>query len=126
MREWHGTYAEAGLTIIGVHTPNCNAEKDLDALTSLLPLLEIPYPVAADNERKSWAAYHNRYWPTLYLVDRAGTLRFTKIGAGHEGQIEALLIALLAEPPTVGLESNTKGPQRLRRWGPFVLRIGAR
>ena len=99
MREWHERYTAEGLAIIGVHTPNCNAEKDLEALTSLLPLLDIPYPVAADNQRKSWAAYHNRFWPTLYLVDRAGTLRFTKVGAGHEVQIEVLLIALLAEPP---------------------------
>jgi len=73
-------------------------EKDIDALTELLPLLGIPYPVAADNLRKTWVAYQNRYWPALYLIDKAGHLRFVKAGGGHEPEVESLLQTLLNEP----------------------------
>jgi len=96
--EWHTEFKEVGLTVIGVHTPARDSEKDIDGLADLIPLLEIPYPVAADNERETWIAFNNHYLPSLYLIDRAGQLRFFKAGGRQEAEVEALLRALLAEP----------------------------
>ena len=39
----------------------------------------------------------NRYWPAMYLIDKAGNLRYLKIGEGQYEQTEAVIQALLAE-----------------------------
>jgi peroxiredoxin len=50
-----------------------------------------------DNERATWGAYNNRYWPTLYLIDKNGHIRYTHIGEGRYAETEAAVQALLAE-----------------------------
>jgi hypothetical protein len=54
-------------------------------------------PVGLDNEFVAWNAYGNRFWPTLYLIDRAGKIRHTRIGEGGYGRTEAAIRTLLAE-----------------------------
>lgn len=60
--------------------------------------LEVPYPVAQDNDGRTWTAYRTRYWPTLCLIDKRGDLRYRHIGVGNSTEIEAAIQALLAEP----------------------------
>ena len=98
MREWHNTYADQGLVIIGNHYPEFSHEADLENLKAALERFEIPYPVAQDNDRATWSAYNNRYWPTLYLIDKKGQIRYTHIGEGAYAETEAAIQALLAEP----------------------------
>ena len=98
MREWHNTYADQGLVIIGNHYPEFSREADLENLKAALERFEIPYPVAQDNDRATWGAYNNRYWPTLYLIDKQGQIRYTHIGEGAYAETEAAIQALLAEP----------------------------
>lgn len=97
MREWHENYADAGLVVIGNHMPEFNYERDLDNVKEALVWLDVPYPVAIDNERLTWRAYNNRYWPTLYLIDKQGQIRYTHIGEGSYAQTERVIDALLAE-----------------------------
>ncbi len=59
--------------------------------------LDIPYAVAQDNKGVAWRAYNNRFWPTLYLIDKNGHLRYTHIGEGRYQETEAAIKALLAE-----------------------------
>ena len=59
--------------------------------------LDIPYAVAIDNDRKTWGAYNNRYWPTLYLIDKQGQIRYTHYGEGRYAETEAAIQELLAE-----------------------------
>jgi hypothetical protein len=98
LREWHNAYADQGLVSIGNHYPEFNHEKDLDNLKDAIERFEIPYAVAQDNNRATWSAYKNRYWPTLYLVDKQGHIRYTHIGEGAYAETEAAIQALLAEP----------------------------
>jgi hypothetical protein len=98
LREWHKTYKDQGLVVIGNHFPEFSYEKDLDNLQEAVARLDVPYPVAQDNEGKTWWAYRTRYWPTLYLIDKRGDLRYTHIGEGAYGQTEIAIKALLAEP----------------------------
>ena len=60
--------------------------------------LDVPYPVAIDNDRRTWRAYNNRYWPTLYLIDKRGDIRYVQIGEGNYARTELVIQALLAEP----------------------------
>ncbi len=98
LREWHHELADDGLTIIGVHTPEFNFEKDINNVQASLVDLDVPYPVAIDNEWTTWRSYHNRYWPAMYVVDKKGNIRHLKIGEGRMEQLKEVIQALLAEP----------------------------
>ena len=97
MREWNSKYADQGLVIIGNHYPEFNYEKDLDNLVQAVADLGIEYPVAQDNDGKTWRAFGNRYWPTKYLIDKRGRIRYRHIGEGRYAETEAAIQALLAE-----------------------------
>lgn len=98
LREWHNEFAEAGLVVIGNHYPEFSYEKELDNLTEAVKDLNIPYAVLQDNDGLNWRAYKNRYWPTLYLIDKRGHLRYVHIGEGRYAETKKAIQALLGEP----------------------------
>ena len=57
----------------------------------------IPYLVAQDNDFANWNAYRNHYWPSLYLIDKEGYLRFNHIGEGDYDKIDTAVQPLLSE-----------------------------
>ena len=97
LREWNNKYQDQGLVIIGNHYPEFSHEEDLDNLKSAVKELNIEYTVAKDNDGRTWRAYNTRYWPTLYLIDKKGNLRYVHIGEGAYGETEAAIQILLAE-----------------------------
>lgn len=114
MREWHERYKDDGLVVIGVHYPEFNHERDIENVKASLtqPGLEVPYPVPIDNEGETWRAYRNRFWPTLYFVDKTGQIRYVRIGEVRHGErthqaLEAIIQALLVEEESGGVSSGT-------------------
>jgi hypothetical protein len=97
LRGWHNKYKNQGLVVIGNHYPEFSYERDLDNLKEALTRLDVPYAVAQDNDGKTWRAYKNRYWPTLYLIDKRGHIRYVHIGEGAYEETELAIQALLAE-----------------------------
>ena len=97
MREWHKEYHDQGLVVIGNHYPEFSHEKDLNNLKQAVTELRIEYPIAQDNDGNTWRAYNTRYWPTLYLIDKKGNLRYVHIGEGAYEETEAAIQILLAE-----------------------------
>jgi hypothetical protein len=97
LRGWYETYGSKGLVVIGNHYPEFSYEKDLDNLKDAVKRLEIPYPVVQDNDGATWSAYNNRYWPTMYLIDKKGDLRYVHIGEGNYDKTESAIQDLLAE-----------------------------
>ena len=97
LRGWHNEYSDDGLVIIGNHYPEFSYEEDLDNLKEALVRLEIPYAVAQDNDGATWRAYKNQYWPTLYLIDKQGHIRYVHIGEGRYAETEENIKALLLE-----------------------------
>ena len=83
--------------MIGNHYPEFSYEEDLDNLKQAVKDLDVNYPVAQDNGGKTWRAYDNHYWPTLYLIDKRGHIRYVHIGEGRYQETEAAIQALLAE-----------------------------
>ncbi len=98
LKEWYDTYASQGLVIIGNHYPEFSFEEDLTNLKDAVVEYDIQYAVAQDNNGATWRAYNNRYWPTLYLIDKHGHIRYVHIGEGRYNETEAVIQALLAEP----------------------------
>jgi thiol-disulfide isomerase/thioredoxin len=97
LKEWHSRYADQGLVIIGNHFPEFDQERDLQNLTTAVKNLGIFYPVTQDNEGQTWRAYHNLFWPTLYLIDKNGHMRYKHIGEGSYQETEDAIRSLLAE-----------------------------
>jgi hypothetical protein len=63
----------------------------------------ISYPVLLDNDNRNWNRWRQRYWPTVYLLDRRGRVRHKWEGeleynrAGGEARLAALMDELLKE-----------------------------
>jgi len=97
LKEWHSKYAQEGLVIIGNHFPEFDQERDLQNLITAVEKQGILYPVTQDNDGLNWLAYNNMYWPTLYLMDKNGHIRYTHIGEGSYEKTEQAIQALLVE-----------------------------
>jgi len=97
LKGWYAEYKDQGLVIIGNHFPEFSFESDFNNLKSAVAEDGIEYPVAQDNDGTTWNAYHNMYWPELYLIDKRGQIRYVHIGEGAYDEIETNIKALLAE-----------------------------
>jgi cytochrome oxidase Cu insertion factor (SCO1/SenC/PrrC family) len=97
LRDWHRKYEPAGLTVVGVHSPEFAWEKPYDKVVEATRRLEVGYPVVQDNDFAIWNRYGVRAWPTTLLVDRRGVVRYRHIGEGEYEATEAVIRRLLAE-----------------------------
>jgi thiol-disulfide isomerase/thioredoxin len=84
LSKWYRQYHDAGLEIIGVHTPEFESDKDPTAAAQSFKQTGVIWPVVQDNKNATWNAYSNRYWPAFYLVDKTGKIREI-----HEGEISS-------------------------------------
>jgi hypothetical protein len=100
LKAWHERYAEAGLVVVGVHSPGYSFGRDAEAVARAVERLGVPYPVALDPEFEAWRAYGVRGWPARYLFDRRGLLRWFHFGEGdYEGTERAIQETLLEIDP---------------------------
>jgi thiol-disulfide isomerase/thioredoxin len=97
LNAWHEKYANDGLVIVGVHTPEFEFEKDYNNVKAAVDKFEIKYPVVQDNDKGTWKAYENRYWPHKYLIDDEGYVRYDHIGEGSYAETEKAIQSLLSE-----------------------------
>jgi hypothetical protein len=97
VREWHEKYAGDDFAVIGMHYPEFAYEEEYDNVVQATQELGIVYPVALDNDGVTWRAYQQRYWPTRYLIDKQGNIRFKHIGEGAYEETEFYIQALMAE-----------------------------
>lgn len=97
LNEWYDKYSDKGLVIVGVHTPEFEFEKNNDNVKSAVQKFGIKYPVLQDNNKKTWNAYENNYWPRTYLIDDEGYIRYDHIGEGAYQETEKVIQSLLAE-----------------------------
>ena len=112
IREWDDRYRAAGLTIVGVHTPEFAFERVESNVRENVKELNLRYPVAMDNDYGTWQAWSNQYWPAKYLIDRKGHVRYYHFGEGEYGKTEEAIRTLLAErgtalPAASGLEDTS-------------------
>ena len=97
LRDWQEKYADRGLVIIGVHTPEFEFEKDRDNVVAAAAKHGLEYPIAQDNDFGTWDAFSNRAWPAKYLIDADGYIRYTHFGEGDYVETEQKIRDLLVE-----------------------------
>jgi thiol-disulfide isomerase/thioredoxin len=95
--DWHNKYADKGLVIIGVHTPEFEFEKITENVEAAIMKYGIPYRVVQDNNYATWSAFKNRFWPRKYIIDKDGFIRYDHIGEGAYEETEKMIQRLLAE-----------------------------
>ena len=94
---WDEKYADKGLLIIGIHSPEFEFEKDINNVKTAVENYGIKYPVVLDNDMKTWKAFENRYWPRKYIADSEGYIRYDHIGEGGYAETEKVIQQLLDE-----------------------------
>ena len=97
LKDWHDKYADEGLLIIGVHTPEFEFEKLPENVRAAVSDLGIEYPVAQDNNRVTFSIYRVQAWPTKYIVDGSGFARYYHRGEGSYADTETVIRYLLEE-----------------------------
>jgi peroxiredoxin len=101
---WQRQFAGQGVAVIGVHTPETDAERDPANVARHVRELNIEYPVLLDNEYTNWNRWHQEYWPVVYVVDKAGRIRYrwegelNYHGADGEATVARVVEQLLKEP----------------------------
>ncbi len=101
--EWQKRFSGRGLEIIGVHTPETQEERDPAAVAKKVREYGITYPVLIDDTSANWRGWQQRCWPTVYLVDKRGIVRFAwegeleYQGAGGNAKVTQLIEKLLNE-----------------------------
>ena len=86
------------MVLVGVHTPEFAFEQDVDNVKDAIKRFDIEYPVALDNDYKTWSAYDNHYWPAHYLIDQEGTITQIHFGEGAYLETENAIRSLLGLP----------------------------
>lgn len=97
VKSWDARYRDKGLTIIGVHTPELDVERNIDVVRREIAKLDIRYPVVTDNDNATWNAYKVEAWPTWFVIDKQGRVRWMHVGEGAYQETEELIKKLLAE-----------------------------
>jgi peroxiredoxin len=107
-REWHEAFQGKDVALIGIHTPETEFETDVAQLRASMEKHELKFPVAVDKEKKMWQAWYNNMWPSVYIIDKQGRVRFWWYGelnwenAGNQNVARRQIEQLLAEPATTG------------------------
>jgi thiol-disulfide isomerase/thioredoxin len=97
LKNWYQNYHSQGLEIVAIHSPEFDYEKKLENVQQAVKEQGLKYPVALDNDFKTWNKYRVRAWPSLFLVDKQGQIRYSHVGEGNYELTEAAIKALLDE-----------------------------
>ncbi len=101
LRPMEAEFADV-LTVVGVHSPKFEFEKDSGAIRSAAQRHGIEHPILNDPEMSTWRAYGVRGWPTLVLVDPLGEIMGTWSGEGHAHAIAATIVDLIPNYESTG------------------------
>jgi len=111
LKQWNSRYADDGLVIVGVHSPEFEFEKDYDNVVEATQNEAIAWTIAQDNDFVTWRGYNNRFWPAKYLIDKDGVVRYKHFGEGGYAETEGLIRELLAEADPNFLANNLPLPE---------------
>jgi thiol-disulfide isomerase/thioredoxin len=104
-KAWTEKYRGTNVQIVGIHTPELASERKLRNVATYIRQEKILYPTVFDADSINWTNWRNRFWPAVYIVDKAGKMRYMWEGelrwngADGDKQVEAKVAQLRAERP---------------------------
>jgi len=105
VQKWHEQYEDQGLSILGIHSPEFSYERKLENVQASAEKYGLTFPIALDNDFKTWRSFNNRYWPAFYLLDTNGNVVYKHFGQGDyeatEQKIQTLLKTVSPEFKTL-------------------------
>src|SRR3984957_12100650 len=107
VKSWAAKYKDAGLVVIGVHTPEFSFEKKRTNVEQALRDLKVTYPIAMDSNHRIWQSFNNQYWPAFYFIDGKERIRYDHFGEGEYSESEGVIQELLKENGATGLGDRT-------------------
>ena len=123
VQAWHERYRDKGLTVIGVHTPEFTFAQYESNVERGIREFGLTYPIVIDSNREIWKAFANRYWPTKYLLDKDGYLRYGHFGEGGYAECEQVIQELLREiDPAIELPPLWFQCAKKMAWARFAIR----
>ncbi|MCA9149528.1 MAG: redoxin domain-containing protein [Planctomycetales bacterium] len=75
-KQWYQSYNDKGLVILGIHTPETAVEHEVDRVKAKVAEEKFRFPIVVDNEMANWQAWGNSMWPSVYLIDKQGRVRY--------------------------------------------------
>jgi thiol-disulfide isomerase/thioredoxin len=93
----YNKYSKDGLVVIGVHTPRADYEKSIEGLRDAMTRMNITFPVLVDEKQKIWRDYLCDLWPSQFVIDRDGFVRYSHGGVGRYEDLETVIQKLLSE-----------------------------
>ncbi len=97
LRDWHAKYADRGLVILGVHRPEFAFEHDSANVAAAIERLDVTWPVAQDNDSRTWREFRNNFWPAKFLFDKTGKVVYSRRGEGDYAGAERAIRKALTE-----------------------------
>jgi thiol-disulfide isomerase/thioredoxin len=97
MKSLDSKYRDKGLTIVGIETPELDFEKSFDGLEKAVKQRGIEYPVLTDYDDANWKAFRVSAWPTIFILDQDGRIRYEHIGEGAYDTEEKVIKTLMTE-----------------------------
>jgi thiol-disulfide isomerase/thioredoxin len=107
VKSWAAKYKDAGLVVVGVHTPEFSFEHERSNVEWATRTFNIRFPVAIDSDYSVWKAFHNEAWPAQYIVDGKGQIRYRHYGEGEYVEMERVIQTLLKENGADGFDEST-------------------
>ena len=75
-KQWLRELPADQVTIVGIHTPETNTERDVEQVRAAAARDSLSFPIAVDGSAETWKAWNNNIWPAVYVIDREGYVRF--------------------------------------------------
>ena len=102
-KQWHKELSGRGVVVLGIQTPEVASERDIQRVAANARENQLVYPIIMDDKRTHWKAWGNTMWPSTYLIDKQGFVRYWWLGelnwqnAGIQEQFRKRLYELLEE-----------------------------
>lgn len=106
LKDWAAKYKDAGLVVVGIHTPEFPFEETPSNVEIALHEHGLLYPVALDSKYKIWQAFNNEYWPAYYFIDGKGSIRYHQFGEGGYEESERVIQELLTKNGVTDLDRS--------------------
>lgn len=74
--DWHKQFSKNSFSIIGIHRPETKQERNIDKVKDKATRARMEYPIAIDNDSLAWNSWANNIWPSIYIIDKNGFIRY--------------------------------------------------